>query len=33
VDGGGVEHEYVQFSHLKEDEQYDDLTVLGIGKL
>jgi len=25
--------EYVYFSHLKEDEQYDDLTILGIRKL
>ena len=24
--------EYVRFSHIKEDEQYDDLTVLGIKK-
>ncbi|MEW5814544.1 MAG: PP2C family serine/threonine-protein phosphatase, partial [Spirochaetota bacterium] len=32
LDGGPVT-EYVHFSHLKEDEQYDDLTILGIKKL
>ncbi len=26
------QEEYVRFSHIKEDEQYDDLTVLGIKK-
>jgi len=24
--------EYVYFTHLREDEQYDDLTILGIQK-
>jgi len=30
---GNEESEYIYFSHLTEDEQYDDLTVLGVKKL
>ena len=30
---GTMDTEYIQFSYLKEDEQYDDLTILGIRKL
>jgi len=29
---GDEEHSYVTYSHLKEDDQYDDLTILAIRK-
>ncbi|MCF7914690.1 MAG: SpoIIE family protein phosphatase [Spirochaetaceae bacterium] len=32
IEGQTDQEEYVRFSHIKEDQQYDDLTVLGIRK-
>ena len=32
IEGQTDQEEYVRFSHIKEDNQYDDLTVLGIRK-